>query len=209
MKEFALSLGPRHSSYCNSRKKCLIGNEKKANFYYLTSANNIVLTAVKYKKNKKTKQKKQQHCTSNWVILQVMDALWRNREKGEGGKNRILPARQENSFCLFYISLYTFFSKLTLFLFFFFPYFPFGCFCCVLPLIISQHTHSNPHTQESSHWRPTLGILLSSILHITIFKYFYVLFFIVCHQCFISLNMLKLLCPRVYHVLCHLLCLDF
>lgn len=58
MKEFALSLGPRHSSYCNSRKKCLIGNEKKANFYYLTSANNIVLTAVKYKKNKKTKQKK-------------------------------------------------------------------------------------------------------------------------------------------------------
>lgn len=142
MKELALSLGPRHRSYGNGGKKSLIGNKKSANLYYLTSVNNIVLTAWK-KKNKN--KKKQHHCTSNWVILQVTDALKRKGEKGEGGKDRILPPYQENSFCLFYISLYTLFTKLTLFLFFF-PLFPLWLF-----LLCSAPHHFPTHTVKPTH----------------------------------------------------------
>lgn len=127
-----------------------------------------------------------------------MDALWRKEEKGGREKWNITSPPEKTkkkNLLLSILDFSPYFVFRTHFISFLFsPYFPFGSFCCVLPLIISQHTHSNPHTQESItptsynlayiHYASvSLGVSLSGILHITIFKYSYFLFFILSHPC--------------------------
>ena len=105
------------------------------------------------------------------------------KEGGEGGTGKMeyhQPTRKKqkkkNSFCLFYISLHTLFSELTLFLF---------CFPPISPLALSvvfcpssfHNTHTQTHTHRNpSHRLPT--IWLTYIMPVFHWVFHWVVFYI-------------------------------